>query len=157
MKIREIARKSMLGMLIILLTAQGWLTGWNGEQSRSYAANELSALGIKDTVPAVKAMNVDSSAPLIIDFEKPVKKAEPTESMIIVKRLNDNTVVDFVPVSSGQFTIDPQLPSSNPPAPGGGAGTSTGSGTGGTGTSTTPVSGYRVNITLNKVLPGATY
>lgn len=159
MKIREIARKSMLGMLIILLTAQSWLTGWNGEQSRSYAANELSALGIKDTVPAVKAMNVDSSAPLIIDFEKPVKKAEPTESMIIVKRLNDNTVVDFVPVSSGQVTIDPQLPSSNPPAPGGGAGTSTGSGTGtgGTGTSTTPVSGYRVNITLNKVLPGATY
>lgn len=96
----------MLGLLIVLLTAQGWLTGWNGAEARTYASSELLAMGIKDTVPAVKAANVDTSAPLIIDFVKPVKKADSTQSVITVRRLDDNSIVDSVPVSGSQVTID---------------------------------------------------
>lgn len=145
MNMRKIAQKSMLGLLIVLLTAQGWLTGWSGAEIRTYAASELLAMGIKDTVPAVKAANVDTSAPLIIDFVKPVKKADSTQSVITVRRLDDNSIVDSVPVSGSQVTIDPKLPITDPSTPDSGAGTDS------------SASGYRVNITLNKALPGATY
>ncbi|MGO4530741.1 Ig-like domain-containing protein [Paenibacillus sp. 2TAF8] len=141
---RKMAQKSMLGLLIVLLTAQGWLTGWNGAESRSYAANELAA-GIKDTIPAAKATNVDTSAPLIIDFDRPVKKADTANNMILVKRLDDDFVVDSILSTGGQVTIDPQQPITDPPTPDAGAGADS------------SVSGYRVSITLSKPLPGATY
>ncbi|MDM5281312.1 SwmB domain-containing protein [Paenibacillus silvae] len=141
---RKIAQKSMLGLLIVLLTAQGWFTGWTGAEQRSYAANALVE-GVKDTVPSVNATNVDTTAPLIIDFDKPVKKADTPNNMILVKRLDDDSIVDFILSTGSQVTIDPQQPITDPSTPDPGAGTDS------------SISGYRVSITLTKPLPGATY
>lgn len=144
MNMRKIAQKSMLGLLIVLLTAQGWFTGWTGAEQRSYAANALVE-GVKDTVPSVNATNVDTTAPLIIDFDKPVKKADTPNNMILVKRLDDDSIVDFILSTGSQVTIDPQQPITDPSTPDPGAGTDS------------SISGYRVSITLTKPLPGATY
>ncbi|RPK25854.1 S-layer homology domain-containing protein [Paenibacillus xylanexedens] len=145
MKLNRIAKKGMLGILIVMLTAQGWLTGWSGVKQEVYAAHALSANGITNTVPAVKGTNVDSTVPFVIDFDKPVQKAPGTQSSILIKRLDDNTTMGSVLVSSDQVVIDPTPPITDPTTPDAG--------------DNTPVAatGLRVTITLGKDLPGATY
>ncbi|WP_458124311.1 S-layer homology domain-containing protein [Paenibacillus sp. Z3-2] len=147
MKLKRIARKGILGLLIVMLTAQGWLTGWSGVEQGAYAAHALSANGITNTVPAVKGTNVDSTVPFVIDFDKPVQKATGTQSSIVIKRLDDNTTMGSVLVSSDQVTIDPTPPITDPTTPDAGDSTPV------------PATGLRVTITLgkDKVLPGATY
>ncbi|WP_339179865.1 SwmB domain-containing protein [Paenibacillus sp. FSL R5-0701] len=145
MELKRIARKGMLGILIVMLTAQGWLTGWSGVEQEAYAAHALSANGITNTVPAVKGTNVDSSVPFVIDFDKPVQKAPGTQSSIVIKRLDDNTTMGSVLVSSEQVVIDPTPPITDPTIPDAGDNTPV------------PATGLRVTITLGKTLPGATY
>lgn len=145
MELKRIARKGMLGILIVMLTAQGWLTGWSGVEQGAYAAHVLSANGITNTVPAVKGTNVDSSIPFVIDFDKPVQKAPGTQSSILIKRLDDNTTMGSVLVSSEQVVIDPTPPITDPTTPDAGDNTPV------------PATGLRVTITLGKTLPGATY
>lgn len=145
MELKRIARKGMLGILIVMLTAQGWLTGWSGVEQGAYAAHVLSANGITNTVPAVKGTNVDSSIPFVIDFDKPVQKATGTQSSILIKRLDDNTTMGSVLVSSDQVVIDPTPPITDPTTPDAGDSTPV------------PAIGLRVTITLGKTLPGATY
>ncbi|PRA03393.1 MULTISPECIES: S-layer homology domain-containing protein [unclassified Paenibacillus] len=145
MKLKRIARKGILGLLIVMLTAQGWLTGWSGVEREAYAAHALSANGITNTVPAVKGTNVDSSVPFVIDFDKPVQKATGTQSSIVIKRLDDNTAMGSVLVSSDQVVIDPTPPITDPTTPDAGDNTPV------------PATGLRVTITLGKTLPGATY
>ncbi|WP_433747842.1 S-layer homology domain-containing protein [Paenibacillus amylolyticus] len=145
MKLKGIARKGILGLLIVMLTAQGWLTGWSGVEREAYAAHALSANGITNTVPAVKGTNVDSSVPFVIDFDKPVQKATGTQSSILIKRLDDNTTMGSVLVSSEQVVIDPTPPITDPTTPDAGDNTPV------------PATGLRVTITLGKTLPGATY
>ncbi|APO42624.1 hypothetical protein BS614_00070 [Paenibacillus xylanexedens] len=145
MKLKRIARKGILGLLIVMLTAQGWLTGWSGVEREAYAAHALSANGITNTVPAVKGTNVDSSVPFVIDFDKPVQKAPGTQSSILIKRLDDNTTMGSVLVSSDQVVIDPTPPITDPTTPDAGDSTPV------------PAIGLRVTITLGKTLPGATY
>ncbi|MEK4076485.1 SwmB domain-containing protein [Paenibacillus sp. FSL M7-0656] len=145
MELKRIARKGMLGILIVMLTAQGWLTGWSGVEQGAYAAHALSANGITNTVPAVKGTNIDSSVPFVIDFDKPVQKAPGTQSSILIKRLDDNTTMGSVLVSSEQVVIDPTPPITDPTTPDAGDNTPV------------PATGLRVTITLGKTLPGATY
>lgn len=116
------------------------------ESSRKHIfAHALSANGITNTVPAVKGTNVDSSVPFVIDFDKPVQKATGTQSSILIKRLDDNTTMGSVLVSSDQVVVDPTPPITDPTTPDAGDNTPV------------PATGLRVTITLGKTLPGATY
>ncbi|WP_440113509.1 SwmB domain-containing protein [Paenibacillus sp. QZ-Y1] len=144
MKLKTIARKGILGLLIVMLTAQGWLTGWSGVKQVD-AANELNANGILSTVPAVKGDKVDGAAPLVIEFAKPVQKAVDTQSVISIKRVNDDSLVHSVEVSGPNVTIVNTGPITGPATPPVGDST------------TAPIAGTFVSIQPESPLPGGTY
>ncbi|OMF66591.1 SwmB domain-containing protein [Paenibacillus sp. FSL R5-0766] len=154
MELKRIARKGMLGILIVMLTAQGWLTGWSGVEQGAYAANELSANGITNTVPAVNGKNVDGSLPLRIEFARPVSKVIGPESKISIKRVNDDSEVVSVDVSSELVTIESLGPITNPSVPVNDTEPSTGEDT-----ASPPPEGKFVSIQLpeGNILPGGTY
>jgi len=143
--LKRIAKKGILGLLIVMLTAQGWLTGWSGVEQGAYAANELIANGIINTIPAVKGEHIDASAPLVIEFAKPVQKAADTQSVISIKRVNDDSLVSSVAVSSPNVTIGNTGPITDPAIPPAEDGT------------TTPIAGTFVTIQPETPLPGGTY
>lgn len=145
MNLKRIAKKGILGLLIVMLTAQGWLTGWSGVERGAYAANELIANGIINTIPAVKGEHIDASAPLVIEFAKPVQKAADTQSVISIKRVNDDTLVSSVAVSSPNVTVGNTGPITDPAIPPAEDGT------------TTPIAGTYVTIQPEAPLPGGTY
>lgn len=145
MNLKKIAKKGILGLLIVMLTAQGWLTGWSGVEQGAYAANELIANGIINTIPAVKGEHIDASAPLVIEFAKPVQKAADTQSVISIKRVNDDSLVSSVAVSSPNVTVGNTGPITDPAIPPVEDGT------------TTPIAGAYVTIQPEAPLPGGTY
>lgn len=145
MNLKRIAKKGILGLLIVMLTAQGWLTGWSGVERGAYAANELIANGIINTIPAVKGEHIDASAPLVIEFAKPVQKAADTQSVISIKRVNDDSLVSSVAVSSPNVTVGNAGPITDPAVPPAEDGT------------TTPIAGTYVTIQPEAPLPGGTY
>ncbi|MDR6726520.1 putative repeat protein (TIGR02059 family) [Paenibacillus amylolyticus] len=143
MNLNKIARKGLLGILIVMLTAQGWLTGWSGVELATYAAGELTNKGIVNTVPGVNAKNVDGSTPLVIEFARPVQKATGT---VAIKRVNDDTVVASIPVSSNQVIIGTTGPITSPAVP-----------PTGDDSTTTPAIGQFVTITPGASIPGGKY
>lgn len=146
MKLKSIAKKGLLGILIVMLTAQGWLTGWSGVEQATYAAGELSTKGIVNTIPGVKGKNVDGSAPLVIEFARPVQKAADTQGVIAIKRINDDTVVTSIAISSDDVIIGTAGPITDPVIPP----TEDGS-------TTSPATGQFVTITPENSLPGGNY
>lgn len=146
MKLKSIAKKGLLGILIVMLTAQGWLTGWSVVEQATYAAGELSTKGIVNTIPGVKGKNVDGSAPLVIEFARPVQKAADTQGMITIKRNNDDTVVTAIAISSDDVIIGTAGPITDPVVPP----TEDGS-------TTSPATGQFVTIMPEKSLPGGNY
>ncbi|WJM07873.1 SwmB domain-containing protein [Paenibacillus sp. PK1-4R] len=154
MELKRIARKGILGLLIVMLIAQGWLTGWRGMDQRAYAGGELTANGIVNTVPAVNGKNVDGSSPLRIEFARPVSKVIGPESKISIKRVNDDSEVVSVDVSSELVTIESTGPITNPSVPVNDTEPSTGEDT-----ASPPPEGKFVSIQIPKgnIIPGGTY
>ncbi|KQY92067.1 hypothetical protein ASD24_22430 [Paenibacillus sp. Root52] len=148
MNLNRIARKGLLGILIVMLTAQGWLMGWSGVEQATYAAGELTNKGIVNTVPGVNAKNVDGSTPLVIEFARPVQKATDNKGIVAIKRVNDDTVVASIPVSSNQVIIGTTGPITSPAVP-----------PTGDDSTTTPATGQFVTITLepSATIPGGKY
>jgi len=137
-----------------MLTAQGWLTGWSGVEQEAYAGGELTANGIVNTVPAVNGKNVDGSSPLRIEFARPVSKVIGPESKISIKRVNDDSEVLSVDVSSELVTIESTGPITNPSVPVNDTEPSTGGDT-----ASPPPEGKFVSIQIPKgtIIPGGTY
>ncbi|MGW7159330.1 SwmB domain-containing protein [Paenibacillus taichungensis] len=94
MSLKRMAKKSIIGLLIVILTAQGWLMGLLGVENTAYAAVDLTTLGVAATLPVAGEKNVNGAAPLEIEFDQPIRKATGTTSgYISIKRMADDSEV----------------------------------------------------------------
>ncbi|MDQ0659984.1 hypothetical protein [Paenibacillus sp. W2I17] len=100
MSIKGMIRKGIIGLLIVLLTTQGWYSGLGLKESTAYADDDLTGLGIESSMPALGARNVDSTLPFSLVFKKPVRKVTGTLENISIYRLPENKLVAEVPVNS---------------------------------------------------------
>lgn len=112
MRLKRMTMNSTIGLLIVLLTTQGWLTGLLGVENTAYAADDLTTLGVTATLPVAGEKNVNGAAPLEIEFGQPVRKAAGTASgYISIKRVSDDSevippiLVD--PTESSNISITP--------------------------------------------------
>ncbi|MDN4603719.1 SwmB domain-containing protein [Paenibacillus sp. F6_3S_P_1C] len=104
MFVNKWARKGLVSLMIVMLVAQGWLTGWVGG-SIAFAADDLTGKGIRATTPALNEQQASGSAPLTIEFIKPVKKVAATIEKISVRRVQDDSIVTEVPVTDAAVTV----------------------------------------------------
>ncbi|MCL6662103.1 SwmB domain-containing protein [Paenibacillus amylolyticus] len=104
MFVKKMARKGLASLMILMLVTQGILAGWVGVES-AYAADELKEKGINTTSPAVNEQQASGSAPLTIDFIKPVKKIDASTEEIFIQRVQDDSIVTRVPVTDAAVTV----------------------------------------------------
>jgi len=104
--VKKMARKGLVSLMVVMLVAQGWLTGWVGMES-AYAADELAGKGISATIPLLNATQVDGSVPLKIEFNNPVKKVEGTTDKITIRRISDSSIVTEIDVNSPAVSVRP--------------------------------------------------
>lgn len=103
--IKGLIRKGIIGLLIVLLTTQGWYSGVGWKESTAYADDDLTGLGIESTIPALGARNVDSTLPFSLVFKKPVRMVAGTLENISIYRLPENKLVAEVPVNTAVNVI----------------------------------------------------
>ncbi|MEC0129235.1 SwmB domain-containing protein [Paenibacillus pabuli] len=106
MSLKRIARSGMMRLLIVLLTVQGLLVSLVGMENTAYALDDLTTLGVTSTVPTLGANYVNGTAPLEIEFDRPVQKSDgSTNGYISIKRLaDDKDVIDPIKVNGTDST-----------------------------------------------------
>lgn len=115
--IKGLIRKGIIGLLIVLMSVQGWHGIPIVDTNTAYAADEFNDTLIETTIPAVGATEVDGAAPLVIQFKEAVKKSESAVGNIVITRLQDNIPVATIRMDSSDVKIkgtlaDPDAPES---------------------------------------------
>lgn len=113
MFMKNMARKGLASLMILMLITQGCFTGWLGMEP-AYAAEDLAGKGISATLPLVNATNVSTSAPLVIEFINPVKKVTNSKETITIRRVQDDSIVAEIAVNSSDVTIVPDNINTDP-------------------------------------------
>ncbi|WP_340399622.1 SwmB domain-containing protein [Paenibacillus sp. FSL H8-0079] len=117
MSLKGLIRKGIIGLLIVLMSVQGWHGIPIVDSNTAYAADEFNDTLIDTTIPAVGATEVDGAAPLVIQFKEAVKKSESAVGNIVITRLQDNIPVATIRMDSSDVKIkgtlaDPDAPES---------------------------------------------
>jgi uncharacterized repeat protein (TIGR02059 family) len=115
--LKRTARRGIIGLLIMLMSIQGWQGIPFMNTNTVYAADEFNDTLIEATIPAVGATEVDGAAPLVIRFKEAVKKSENAVGNVVIRRFQDNTPVATIRMDSSDVKIkgtlaDPDAPES---------------------------------------------